>query len=502
MPETDGLNSYIDGLIRRHETVGLAVGMVGPEGMRLFRGYGVADRRTGVAITEDTGFRIASVTKTFTAVAVMQLVERGSVELDAPANDYLHQLRLVPARADHRPASVRHLLTHTAGLGELAHLSGLIRPDFGESVLAGEPLPTVADFYGGAIRLKSEPGTGFTYGNHSPTVLGQLVEDVTGEPLAGVFRESIFGPLGMADSDLERGQAVRARLATGHEPKGDGWRVVEERDMVTAGAASVYSTPSDMARYAAALLGGGANEHGRILAPETLAQMFAPQYRPDARIPGMGLGFFRTEVGGHRVAEHQGVHPGFYSHLAVAPDAGIGVIVFTNGARDPMFWLSNEADDLLGAAMEVPAEDGRGALPLRPEAAAELVGWYRLAGPWSDLRKRLFMGAGAEVFERGGAPRMRFLSPVPDLYRGFALKPDDPDDPDVFRVDLDEAGTSRVVFRRTDDGCVASLVLGMMPIELQRQPRHTNPRLWIDGLLATLVLVAASLVLGRVLRRR
>jgi hypothetical protein len=230
--------------------------------------------------------------------------------------------------------------------------------------------------------------------------------------------------------------------------------------------------------------------------------MFAPQYRPDARIPGMGLGFFRTEVGGHQVAEHQGVHPGFHSHLAVAPDAGIGVIVFTNGARDPMFWLSTEADDLLGAAMEVPAEGGRDKVPLQPEAAAELVGWYRLDGPWSDLRKRVFMGAGAEVFEHGGAPRMRFLSPVPNLYRGFALEADDPHDPDVFRVDLDEAGTSRVVFRRTDDGRVASLVLGMMPIELRRQPRHTNPRLWIDGLLATLTLVAASLILGWALRRR
>ena len=501
MPDDAALEARIDEIVSRHETVGLAVGVVGVDGLRIFRGHGVADRGAAAAITEDTVFRIASITKTFTAIAVMHLVEQGQVELDAPANDYLRELRLVPARPNHRPASVRHLLTHTAGLGEIAHLSGLIRPDFGESVPAGAPLPTVAEFYGGEIRLKSEPGTSFTYGNHSPTVLGQLVEDVTGQALVSVFRERIFEPLGMTDSDLERSEDVRARLAVGHEPKGHGWRVVEERDMVTAGAASVYSTPADMARYVSALLGGGANEHGRILQSETLARMYAPQYRPDPRIPGMGLGFFRAEVGGHEVVDHQGVHPGFHSHMALAPAEGLGVIVFSNGARDPLFWLSTEADGVLGAALGVSAEDERDELPPWSEAAAELTGWYRLDGPWSDLRKRVFMGVGAEVFERDGQSMLRFLSPVPDLYRGFALQPDDPTDPDVFRIDLDEAGTSRVVFRRAADGAVASLVLGMMPLELQRRPRRTNPRLWLRGLLAGLAATGAGLVLGRLLRR-
>ncbi len=453
---------------------------------------------------DDTVFRIASITKTFTAIAVMQLVEQGLVDLDAPANDYLRELRLTPARAGHRPASVRHLLTHTAGLGEIAHLSGLVRPDFGESVAAGERLPGVAEFYGGEIRLKSEPGTSFTYGNHSPTVLGQLVEDVTGESLASVFRERIFGPLGMIGSDLERGAQVRARLATGYEPKGTGWRVVDERDMITAGAASVYSTAADMARYVAALLGGGADAHGPIVGPETLAQMFAPQYRPDPRVPGMGLGFFRAEIGSHEVVEHQGVHPGFHSHLCLAPGEGAGVIVFTNGARDPMFWLSTEADRLLGAVLGVAPDEMEEVPDPAPVASAELVGWYRLDGPWSDMRKRVFMGAGAEVFERDGRPMLRFLSPIPDLYRGFRLRAADPADPDVFRLDLGEAGTSRVVFRRASDGSVASLVMGMMPIELRRQPASTNPRRLICALLgvgATTVVAWTLAALWRIRRR-
>ena len=81
-----------------------------------------------------------------------------------------------------------------------------------------------------------------------------------------------------------------------------------------------------MARFVAALLGGGANEHGAVLEPATLATMFEPHYQPDPRLPGMGLGFFRGDAGGHRVVGHDGILPGFNSELLVAPDDGVGVI--------------------------------------------------------------------------------------------------------------------------------------------------------------------------------
>lgn len=488
----EALSAQVDGIVARHEIVGLAVGSFGIDSGFGFIGHGQADVTTGRPITEDTVFRVASISKTFTAIAVMQLVEQGQVELDAPANDYLRSLRLVPADPAHAPATVRHLLSHTAGLGELAHLSGMLRPDFGESVPAGDPLPTVVDFYGGHIRQRSEPGTSFTYGNHSPTVLGQLIEDVTGAPLSEVFRERIFEPLGMRSSDLQRSPLVRAALATGYDVGRRGARVVEERDMITSGAASVYSTTADMGRYLAALLGGGANEHGRILSAESLELMYRPAYQPDPRLPGMGLGFFRSEIAGHRVVEHQGVHPGFHSHLCLAPDDGIGVVVFTNGARDPMFWLSTEAHALLAFALGMDTAAPRQALPLPAGATAGLAGWYRLEGPWSDPRKRVFMGAGAEVFARDGRPTLRFLTPIPDLYRGYPLQPDDSDDPDVYRLDLDEAGTSRVAFERDEHGAVRAMALEMMPIRLRRQPACTNPRRWAKALLALAVLGVAA----------
>ena len=115
------MKGRIDGILNRHPAVGLAVGVVRNGRLELFSGHGLADIASNTPVTKDTVFRIGSITKTFTAVAVLQLWEQGLVDLDAPANDYLRAYRLIPAKAAHRPATVRQLLTHTAGLPQLLH---------------------------------------------------------------------------------------------------------------------------------------------------------------------------------------------------------------------------------------------------------------------------------------------------------------------------------------------------------------------------------------------
>ena len=110
------LRASIDGILNRQPAVGLAVGIVGHGSLEFFEGRGFADIASNRPIDADTIFRIGSVTKPFTAIAVMQLHEQGLIDLDAPANDYLRAYELIPARAGLRPATVRHLLTHTAGI--------------------------------------------------------------------------------------------------------------------------------------------------------------------------------------------------------------------------------------------------------------------------------------------------------------------------------------------------------------------------------------------------
>ncbi len=490
-------------LLNRQPAVGLAFGVVRRGRLEFFHGHGVADLETREPIGEDTIFRIASITKTFTAIAVMQLCERGLVDLDGSVNDYLRAYRLAPARAEHRAPTVRELLTHTGGLGEVVHARGLVTPDFGESVPVGEPVPSLAEYYGGELRLKAEPGTRFVYGNHSFATLGQLVEDVSGEAFDQYLRAHIFEPLGMGSTDLLRSDLVRSRLASGYEIGSGGAKRVADREMVTAGSASIYSSPRDMARYVAALLGGGANEHGSVLRPETLRSMFEAQYQPDPRIPGMGLGFWRAEAGGHLIAQHQGSHPGFHSQLAVAPDDGVGVMAFTNGAREADFWLPPETNRLLAGLLGVRDQGIRSGVPHRPEVWDDISGWYSLQAALTDLRLRVFLGAGIEVFVRDGRPMMRLLTPIPRLARGLPLLPDDPDDPYSFRVDLLEAAGSamRVVFGQDEEGRTDRLCLDLMPLRFEKQPAALNPRRLAAGAMVAGV-GAMALGVGSLLQRR
>ena len=499
-PEIDELemNARVNAILNRHPSVGLALGVVRNGALEFFHGHGFADIASRTPITEDTVFRIASITKTFTAIAVMQLWEQGLVDLDAPANDYLRAFQLVPAKTGWKRATLRHLLTHTAGLPEMVHLSRALLYVYGESFRLGEPVPSLAEYYGGRLRLVSEPGATFRYTDHSFSTLGQIVEDVSGERLDRYFREHIFEPLGMTHTDLNRSSQVESRLATGYTLGRRGPKVVTDRQWLTAAASMIYSTPRDMARYLAALLGGGGNEYGKILKSATQAMMFEPHYQTHPLIPGIGLAFDRYNAGRHRVVGHEGVLPGFNSQILIAPEDGVGVMAFTNGASGAMFWLPAECSRLLSQLLGVPDDVIQADVPQRPEAWGDICGWYKPSARLIDTRLRSFLGVGVEVFVRGGRLVLRVLNPIPALYKGFVLHADDEKDPYVFRVDASEygIGTARVVFSR-DSGGTMRVHLDLMPVSLQKQPAVTNPRLWATGALGVLGVAAAAAVRRR-----
>lgn len=493
------LNSEVDEILGRHPTVGFACGVIRNGGLEYFRTHGVADIVTRTPITEDTIFRVASITKTFTAIAVMQLWEKGLVDLDAPANEYLRTFQLVPAQSGFRPATIRHLMTHTAGLPEMVHPSRALRYAFGESYALGEPRPSLGEYYRGGLRVQVEPGTRFAYTDHSFATLGQIVADVSSEPIDLYFRNHIFGPLGMTDTDLNRAEGVGSRRATGYNLRAHGPVAVTDREWLTAAASSVYSTPKDMARYVAALLGGGANEHGSVLQPATLAMMFAPQYQPHPLVPGIGMAFSRFEIGGHLAVEHEGVLPGFNSDIFLAPNDGVGVMAFTNGASGAMFWLPAEASEMLRHLLGVAPDAIRTDVPQHPELWGDICGWYQLDASASDTRMRSMVGLGVEVFVRHGTLMLRALNPIPALLKGFQLHPDDPADPYVFRIDASQFGmrTARILFSRHAANGEMRMHLDLMPISLHRNPAARRPRPQVAATIGAVVLVAAMMARRR-----
>ena len=488
-------------ILNRFAAVGMAVGVVRGGRLEFFHAHGLADIATKEPITEDTIFRVASITKTFTAVALMQLWEKGLVELDAAVNQYLRAFQLVPAKPTDRPATLRHLLTHTSGIPEMVHPSRALMYVFGESVKLGRRVPSLGEYYRGGLRLTAEPGTRFMYTDHNFATVGQVVEDVSGQPLDRYLREHIFDPLGMVDTDIVRSERVTSRLARGYTIRPGGAKAVTDRQWITTAASSIYSTPRDMARYVAALLGGGANEHGAMLEPATLKVMFEPQYRPHPLISGIGLAFDRFNVGGHLVIGHEGVLPGFNSQIFAAPEDGIGVLAFTNGAPNAMFWLPPQMMGLLNQMLGVPVEGVRTNVPQHPQIWGELCGWYQLPAGRTDTRSRATVGLGAEVFVRHGRLQLRLLSPIPALYRGFALHPDDEADPYVFRIDASQfdIGTARIIFSREPRRGVMRMHLDVMPMSLEKQQASRNPRLWIAGALGALAVAGGA---AAAIRRR
>jgi CubicO group peptidase (beta-lactamase class C family) len=505
MPELDHLDlpATVAEVLDRWPSAGLAVAVVRDGSREWFYGHGVAEIASKEPITPDTVFRIGSITKTFTAIAVLQLWEQGLVDLDAPANHYLRAFRLIPAKASFRPATVRHLLTHTAGVGYWRRLSDLLQPGVGSGVRAGRSVPSLADYYRRGLPVEVEPGTKWVYSNHGFAALGQLVEDVSGQPLEHYLREHIFAPLGMGHTDLVRSERVRARLVTGYVLRSGGLKAVADREVVTPGGGGMYATTADMARYVAALLGGGSGEHGSVLKPDTLASMFQPHFQLDPRAPGWGLGFELGEEGGRRLVRHSGIVSGFLSDMVLAPDDGLGVVVFSNtGGLDGRGAPELLAPALVRRVLGLPDAAIRTDIPARPESWSELCGWYSPdAGPVTNLFVRAAIGAGYEVTVRGGQLLLKPLTPVPALRRGLRLYPDDPDDPQVFRVDLSEGGKppTRVVFSRDPEAEGAAMRLLMLGMSLQQRPAVRNPRPWVNGALAA---GAAALAIRRGLHRR
>jgi CubicO group peptidase (beta-lactamase class C family) len=476
---TLGLQATITQVLDSWPCAGLAVGVIADGELAWFYGHGLADVEAKMPITQDTVFRIASITKTFTAVAIMQLWEQGLIGLDAPANDYLRTFRLVPARPNLSPPTVRHLLTHTAGIGYWRRLSDLLQPAVGSGDRAAQSgaLP-LDDYYRRGLPVEVEPGTKWVYSNHGFAALGQIVEDVSREPLDRYLRDHLFDPLGMEHTDLIRSGRVRPQLATGYVLQSRGLKQVADREVPTPGSGGAYATTADIARYLTALLRIANNQPSSVLNPETLATMFRPQFQPDPRLPGMGLAFELGQEDGHQTVGKTGILAGFHSAVGMAPEEGIGVIVLSNtggldsrGATVPLATMLMR--ELLGLSVDPIRID----IPPRPETWAKICGAYGLApGPVTNMFTRALMGAGAEVVVQGRQLMLKPLTPIPMMRRGFRLYPDDPDDPWVFRIYFPEFGMHfRVVFDSGPDGGTATrLFMDLMSFE--RRPDFHNIR--------------------------
>jgi CubicO group peptidase (beta-lactamase class C family) len=282
----------------------------------LAKGYGVADVASGRPVSTDrTIFPIASITKVFTATAVMQLVDRGVVDLHADVNEYLRAVRVPAAYAS--PVTVEQLLTHTAGFDEPP----------GRRVSSAAELVPLDRFLSDKLVRVHPPGELTSYSSYGMALAGLLVEDVSGQPFESWLEERLWKPLGMKNTHITVPDGARADLATAYELE-DGtlvpvpWEIYQ-----TPPASSISATVDDMSRFMIAHLNNGRVGDARVLSERAAMDMQRQHATMHPKLPGWGLGFQLDDGNGHRVMEHGGDIGGFSALMTLLPDDGVGLYV-------------------------------------------------------------------------------------------------------------------------------------------------------------------------------
>lgn len=319
-------------------------------------------------VTPDTQFQAGSISKSVTALGALRLVERGTLSLDADVRPQVKSWQYDGAKG---PVTLRQLLSHTAG----TNLEGM------KGYLPGAPLPTIDQILAGeapantpAIVVKSAPGTHWSYSGGGYIVTQALMIEATGQRFAPLMKDLVLQPLGMTASSFDQPPIQTDSLLPAQGTSADAsplpgkWRVYPEM-----AAAGLWTTPSDLGRFAIGLARSVRGEPGAIVGKEAAAQLMT-------RGPGnWGLGVDLGPTDGPRQISHTGKNIGFTSMFVIYPDSCQGAVVMTNGYDGG--WLINEVIRAIGDVYHWPARKqatAKAALPLTGQIAVRFVGAYRL----------------------------------------------------------------------------------------------------------------------------
>lgn len=301
------LTSFIVSQLKVSHVPSLAVGIVRRDRIVYLRAFGTT---TGQRISSHTPFLIGSLSKSFTALAVMQLVEAGKLDLDTPVHQYLSWFRLKDIEAS-RTITVQHLLNQTSGLPTSA---GFFTPD-ADSLSKTE--------------LAHPVGQVYEYSNLNYKILGMLIESVTGQSYAAYLQEHLLDPLQMHSTYLNYDDAVAHGLAVGHQYI-FGWPIsvsTKRYDSRSVAAGYIASSAEDMCHYLIVQLQSGTYNERSIITPASLALMRQPRRDIGSRY---GMGWVVGEWNGLQSIWHTGLNEDFSSNMNILPGKGYGIIILAN----------------------------------------------------------------------------------------------------------------------------------------------------------------------------
>lgn len=334
----DKLDTFIDRQMRAYKIPGLALAVVRNGEVEYLKGYGSAGPN-GEPVTTETPFLLASVSKSFTALGVMQLVEAGKIELDAPVQKYLPWFGV--ASGEGAEITVAHLLYHTTGFSDFDAQKMILHSDHPDGLEMG-----VRDL--SRIQLKFRPGEGWEYSNINYNVLGLLIQEVSGQRYEAYIYDHMIEPFGMDATYTSLASARSGNAAVGYYPlMGMAQKVDTVMPAAVIPAAGLWSSAADMSRYLIAHLGDGS---ALGLTPQGLVQLHAPGVEVE---PGLGyaMGWYRSAsvfdleflrtlntdlapTDDLSVLWHEGGWKGYRSIAFLMPGQDFGVMMLMN-TEDP-----------------------------------------------------------------------------------------------------------------------------------------------------------------------
>ncbi len=384
------LDAHYEAAAKEHHLPGFIYGVVVDGELVHVHASGTADLEQRIPVTRGTRFRIASMSKSFTALAVLRLRDAGRLQLDDPVAKYVPEFgRTALPTADSQPVTLRQLL----------HMSGGFPQDdpWGDRRLAD----TVAEFealLGAGLSWSTPPATGYEYSNLGYALLGHVVTKVTGEPYQDYITRQILRPLGMNDTVWEFGEVPSPHLARGYRWEHGRWRPEPMLHDGTFGAmGGLITTLDDMAKYAAFHLAAWPPRDDPATGPvvrATLREMHRPAVfvalvadnktadnQPNPRTAGYAFGLsWNQDSRGITWVRHAGGLPGFGSEYRLFPDHGFALIALANRTYAPMTGVNATAADLLlDAAQLMPR-----ALPPSPLLVQRAAQLATLIRNWSD----------------------------------------------------------------------------------------------------------------------
>ena len=412
MSSLRALNAFVERGMARAKTPGVALGLIRPGRPPFVKGFGYRDREAKLPTTPRTMFGIASVTKSFTALAILRLEEDRRLKVSDPVTRHLPELRIRGDGPRH-PIRIHHFLTHSSGLPPLPSIyyttmrSVRRDPPFDPRVarrVGIDPDHVPIDTYEQLMRYLSEtrytvlgpPGRCFSYSNEAFGLLGAVIERASGRTYESFVEEEILRPAGMRSTTFDTGILFRQpEVTTLYSPRWTGRRhslVPSEEwweDACLRGAGALRTNALDLLRYLEIFLTGGRVDGERIVARASVEKMV----RPHVEIGGgnyYGYGLeVRPDYHGTLLVAHSGGLKGVSSHVAAAPRRGVGAVVLSNADTAPAArWAAAAVNFGCGLPLTTPFRELPRPLrkppPLRPYS-----GWFCSGeGIWAEVRPR------------------------------------------------------------------------------------------------------------------